>query len=139
MRAVKEVVYCLVINERVLKGTSEVQQKITKTFLAATRPGATPVPIPNTMVKARAADGTTLVTVWESRWPPDSKKELWKGRAETALMHLENCIRRNKYSLILKKKTMSKIESNRNETIKTSEVMLTNMTRPERVAGRRPG
>ena len=99
----------------------------------------TPVPIPNTMVKARAADGTTLVTVWESRWPPDSKKELWKGRAETALMHLENCIRRKKYSLILKKKTMSKIESNRNETIKTSEVMLTNMTRPERVAGRRPG
>ena len=139
MRAVKEVVYCLVINERVLKGTSEVQQKITNTFLAAMRPGATPVPIPNTMVKARAADGTTLVTVWESRWPPDSKKELWKGRAETALMHLENCIRRKKYSLILKKKTMSKIESNRNETIKTSEVMLTNMTRPERVAGRRPG
>ena len=103
------------------------------------RPGETPVPIPNTMVKPRAADGTTLVTVWESRWPPDSKKELWKGRAEAALMHLENCIRRKKYLLILKKKTMSKIESNRNETIKTSEVMLTNMTRPERVAGRRPG
>ncbi len=118
---------------------SEVQQKITNMFLAAMRPGETPVPIPNTMVKPRAADGTTLVTVWESRWPPDSKKELWKGRAETALMHLENCIRRKKYSLILKKKTMSKIESNRNETIKTSEVMLTNMTRPERVAGRRPG
>ena len=58
VRAVKEVVYCLVINERVLKGTSEVQQKITNTFLAAMRPGATPVPIPNTMVKARAADGT---------------------------------------------------------------------------------
>ena len=54
-------------------------------------------------------------------------------------MHLENCIRRKKYLLILKKKTMSKIESDRNETIKTSEVMLTNMTRPERVAGRRPG
>ena len=55
-------------------------------------------------------------------------------------MHLENCILRKKHSLIFfEKKTMSKIESDRNETIKTSEVMLTNMTRPERVAGRRPG
>ena len=37
--------------------------------------GATPVPIPNTMVKTQAADGTALVTVWESRWLPNSKKE----------------------------------------------------------------
>ena len=96
VRAVKEVVYCLVINDYVSKDTGEIKQKITKTFLAAMRPGATPVPIPNTMVKARAADGTTLATVWESRWPPDQKRELWKGRAETALMHLENCIRRNR-------------------------------------------
>ena len=96
VRAVKEVVYCLVINDYVSKDTGEIKQKITKTFLAAIRPGATPVPIPNTMVKARAADGTTLATVWESRWPPDLKRELWKGRAETAQMHLENCIRRNK-------------------------------------------
>ena len=29
-----------------------------------------PVPIPNTMVKRQAADGTTLETAWESRWPP---------------------------------------------------------------------
>ena len=36
----------------------------------AMRPGVIPVPIPNTMVKTRAADGTTLETVWESRWPP---------------------------------------------------------------------
>ena len=37
----------------------------------------TPVPIPNTMVKPQAADGTALETVWESRWLPDlkSKKE----------------------------------------------------------------
>ena len=35
-------------------------------FLAAIRPGATPVPIPNTMVKTQAADGTALETVWES-------------------------------------------------------------------------
>ena len=41
----------------------------------AMRPGDTPVPIPNTKVKTRAADGTALETVWESRWPPDSKKE----------------------------------------------------------------
>ena len=34
--------------------------------------GDTPVPIPNTMVKTQAADGTALETVWESRWLPDS-------------------------------------------------------------------
>ena len=34
----------------------------------------TPVPIPNTMVKTQAADGTALETVWESRWSPDLKK-----------------------------------------------------------------
>ena len=35
------------------------------------RLGDTPVPIPNTMVKTEAADGTMLETVWESRWMPD--------------------------------------------------------------------
>ena len=39
------------------------------------RPGATPVPIPNTMVKTRTADGTALETVWESRWPPNLKEK----------------------------------------------------------------
>ena len=39
------------------------------------RPGATPVPIPNTMVKTWTADGTALETVWESRWPPNLKKK----------------------------------------------------------------
>ena len=34
----------------------------------------TPVPIPNTMVKTQAADGTSLETVRESRWPPNLKK-----------------------------------------------------------------
>ena len=38
------------------------------------RLGVTPVPIPNTMVKTQAADGTALETVWESRWLPDHKK-----------------------------------------------------------------
>ena len=42
------------------------------------RPGDTPVPIPNTMVKTWAADGTVLATVWESRWLP----ELYGGVAQ---------------------------------------------------------
>ena len=50
-------------------------EKKTQIFLAVMRPGDTPVPIPNTKVKAWPADGTALETVWESRWPPDSKKE----------------------------------------------------------------
>ena len=37
--------------------------------------GETPVPIPNTMVKTQAADGTALVTVWESRWLPNFYEE----------------------------------------------------------------
>ncbi len=40
----------------------------------AMRPGETPVPIPNTMVKTWAADDTILETVWESRRLPDLKK-----------------------------------------------------------------
>ena len=31
----------------------------------------TPVHIPNTLVKAEAADGTMLGTAWENRWLPD--------------------------------------------------------------------
>ena len=37
--------------------------------------GVTPVPIPNTMVKTQAADGTALETVWESRWMTDPLKK----------------------------------------------------------------
>ena len=44
----------------------------------AIRPGETPVPIPNTMVKTRTADGTVLETVWESRWLPDFKESKTK-------------------------------------------------------------
>ena len=40
-------------------------------ILVVMRPEETPVPIPNTMVKTRTADGTALETVWESRWPPN--------------------------------------------------------------------
>ena len=43
--------------------------------LAAIRMGVTPVPIPNTTVKTHAADGTSLETVRESRWPPESKRK----------------------------------------------------------------
>ena len=39
------------------------------------RLGVTPVPIPNTMVKTQAADGTSLETVRESRWLPEHKKD----------------------------------------------------------------
>ena len=45
---------------------------ITETFRVAMRPGDTPVPIPNTMVKTWTADGTMLETAWESRWLPGS-------------------------------------------------------------------
>ena len=47
----------------------------TKTFPVAMRFWETPVPIPNTMVKTKAADGTMLETAWESRWLPEPLKE----------------------------------------------------------------
>ena len=39
--------------------------------LVVMRLGVTPVPIPNTMVKTQAADGTWLETARESRWLPE--------------------------------------------------------------------
>ena len=39
------------------------------------RLGETPVPIPNTMVKTQATDGTALETMWESRWLPEFEKK----------------------------------------------------------------
>ena len=75
------------------------------------RLGVTPVPIPNTMVKTQAADGTALETVWESRWLPVSKGDvaqlgehlpckqgvrgsnpLISSRNFGSALHLENCI-----------------------------------------------
>ena len=53
-------------------------------FLVAMRLWETPVPIPNTMVKTQAADGTALETVWESRWPPKLKKKKDRFRNETS-------------------------------------------------------
>ena len=66
------VFYCLVINDNLI-------------FLVAMRLWETPVPIPNTTVKTQAADGTALETVWESRWPPDQKKNnRWRSDEHTA-------------------------------------------------------
>jgi hypothetical protein len=39
--------------------------------------GATPVPIPNTVVKPSSADGTALATRWESRTPPGIDLKAW--------------------------------------------------------------
>ena len=61
-------IYCLVFKSRETKIED-------KTFLVLMRLGDTPVPIPNTMVKTQAADGTSLETVRESRWPPNLKKD----------------------------------------------------------------
>ena len=47
-----------------------------KKFPVAMRLGVTPVPIPNTTVKTRAAESTILATVWKDRWLPDIKKGL---------------------------------------------------------------
>ena len=49
----------------------------------AIRPGETPVPIPNTMVKTWEADGTALETVWKSRWLPVYKKKKDEKAEET--------------------------------------------------------
>ena len=57
--------------------TAEVAKQLLKDlrsrydFLVAMRFWETPVHIPNTIVKTKAADDTILVTVWESRWLPD--------------------------------------------------------------------
>ena len=53
-------------------GIEEEQHCGQHIFPVAMRVRDTPVPIPNTMVKTYAADGTALETMWESRWPPKS-------------------------------------------------------------------
>jgi hypothetical protein len=56
----------------------------------AMRFGVTPVPIPNTTVKTKAADGTMLETAWESRWPPENLSIVKILIIE--ITYLENCI-----------------------------------------------
>ena len=61
----------------------------------AMRPGETPVPIPNTMVKTRAAENTLLETAREDRWLPDIQRILFfVNESETGNMFFENCIRK---------------------------------------------
>ena len=57
----------MVINEQLHRLADADNQK----DLAAIRSGETPVPMPNTTVKTRSADGTAPETVRESRWPPE--------------------------------------------------------------------
>ena len=47
----------------------------TKRILVPMRFGDTPVPIPNTTVKTKAAENTMLETAWEDRWVPDPIKK----------------------------------------------------------------
>ena len=51
-------------------------------ILVAMRLGDTPVHIPNTMVKPKAAEDTMLETVWKNRWLPDLIKTLNGGIAQ---------------------------------------------------------
>ena len=50
--------------------------------------GETRVPIPNTIVKTKAADGTALETVWESRWLPDlqNREEYERKRSTSPIL-----------------------------------------------------
>ena len=48
----------------------------TKKILVPMRFGETPVPIPNTTVKTKAAENTMLETTWEDRWVPGSKRKM---------------------------------------------------------------
>ena len=59
-------------------------------MLVAMRTGVTPVPIPNTTVKTRAADGTTLETMWESRRVPEQKKSISRTTENTVFRVPEN-------------------------------------------------
>ena len=79
--------------------------RVAATFAVAIRPGDTPVPIPNTMVKTRSADGTMLETVWESRRLPqthflqgDSGLQATVGAGDPVRgqKHHENCISKMK-------------------------------------------
>ena len=70
------------------KETAETKARTTehKLVLVVMRLGVTPVPIPNTMVKTQAADGTWLETARESRWLPEhfqSKSDLIEQHARS--------------------------------------------------------
>ena len=101
-------------------------------FLVAMRSGETPVPIPNTMVKTWAADGTALETVWESRWPPKQKKKKnwfhqWlEIKRDFSFWWLMKEAVRCTLKIAYKEKYLMKIRE-LNKFNKTSEVMLTTL------------
>ena len=66
----------------------------------------TPVPIPNTMVKTQAADGTLLETVRESRWMPESWGFSSVGRAPALQAGGHEFESRNLHEDFLKAQTM---------------------------------
>ena len=64
------------LSKRKSRDCFAVEFSRTHTVLVVMRLGVTPVPIPNTMVKTQAADGTWLETARESRWLPDPFQSL---------------------------------------------------------------
>ena len=76
-----------------LGGRRELRVLGNKIRLVAMRLGVTPVLIPNTKVKAWAADGTALETVWESRWLPDFKFLMSSRRRRRANLEFKSFFR----------------------------------------------
>ena len=76
-----------------LGGRRELRVLGNEIRLVAMRPGVTPVLIPNTKVKAWAADGTALETVWESRWLPDIKFLMSSSRRRRANLEFKSFFR----------------------------------------------
>ena len=58
------------------------------------RPGETPVPIPNTTVKTRAAENTMPETVWKDRRPPASLQHHNKRAGSRLLLESTKLYRR---------------------------------------------
>ena len=91
---------------RLQRGSDRLRGLKQHKFPVAIRSGETPVPIPNTTVKTRAAESTILATVWEDRWLPDIK-EGWT-------LYLENRILKedfNQYNpRLLRLRSTSKIQ-----------------------------
>ena len=59
-----------------VRSTERSSHEKQQTLLVAMRPGETPVPIPNTTVKTRAAENTMPETVWKDRRPPASLQQI---------------------------------------------------------------
>ena len=81
--------YYLVVKVSAVKGANQNN----KTFPVAMRFGVTPVPIPNTTVKTKAAESTILATVWEDRWLPDHKRDnyLCSDHRTERLLPIDDC------------------------------------------------